>query len=131
MSKVIKLLSKYSKIDILEAIAKFDLVGDDILQCALRYLQEKRLKELQALTDKASREAIEATREYCAWWKTCIEMYGDGKNVSISKIPQGVIDRGLQLEKNKKTKDKESANAHKRINDFMDNLYYGSGVDGE
>lgn len=93
-----KEISKYSKEEIIEALARqyIPLVALDGLLGDLEYRRRiKAIEERKKATEK-ERAAFDA---YMAWRKEMVAKYGDGKAVTISKIPFEELARGANLEK--------------------------------
>ena len=94
----LKEISKYSKEEIIEALGRqyIPLVVLDSLLGDLEYRRRIKAIEEHKKAFEAEQAAFDA---YMAWRKEIVAKYGDGKSVTISKIPRAEITRGADLEK--------------------------------
>ena len=94
----LKEISKYSKEEIVEALKRHyipDWVFADLLS-GLEFVRRTKAIDEHNKTVQEESAAFEA---YMAWRKEIVAKYGDGKAVTISKIPREEITRGANLEK--------------------------------
>ena len=94
----LKEISKYSKEEIIEALKRHyipDWVFADLLSSLEFVRRAKAIDE----SKKAAEKEHATFDAYMAWRKEMVAKYGDGKAVTISKIPFEEIARGTNLEK--------------------------------
>ena len=114
----LKEIAKYSKEEILEALARQympDLVTDRLLS-DLEYIRRTKALQEQDNALVAERTALDA---FLAWQKGMIERYGDGESVRFNQVPEREIERGLKLEKAYNAARKERQQAEAKVNRLL------------
>lgn len=94
----LKEISKYSKEEIIEAL-KRHYIPEFVLADLLSGLEFVRRTKAIDESKKAAEKEHATFDAYMAWRKEMVAKYGDGKAVTISKIPFEEIARGTNLEK--------------------------------
>lgn len=94
----LKEISKYSKKEIIEALGR-QYIPPVALDNLLGDLEYRRTIKAIDESKKATEKEHAAFDAYMAWRKEMVAKYGDGKAVTISKIPFEELARGTNLEK--------------------------------
>lgn len=117
-SQLVKKLEKYSKDQIIEALAN-QFNADYYIRGLLNHLEaqegDRLLKEHSAAIDAE----ISARHAYIQWKNEICARYGDGKSVKISDIPPEELSKGAALERTLKTATEAERKLDKKVSQML------------